>query len=89
LPGLIGSTLLWLNTEPMSEPNKELETLSYLLRCPVTGQRLHIATPEEIRLLSEHKGDGFLVSEDGMLAYPVKGGIPDLLPTDGIAIGDC
>jgi uncharacterized protein YbaR (Trm112 family) len=62
--------------------------LADLLRCPVTGQRLRIATSEEVRLVTEHDGDGFLVREDGMIAFPVKDGIPSLLPSDGIAIGD-
>ena len=56
--------------------------LSSLLRCPVTGQQLHIAAPEELSALSKKAGsdvDGFLVREDGTAAYPVKGGIPALL----------
>ena len=60
-----------------------LSELSALLRCPVTAQQLHIATPEELRALSRNAGDdadGFLVREDGTAAYPVKNGIPTLLP---------
>jgi hypothetical protein len=49
-----------------------LAQLSALLRCPVTGQQLHLATPEEFRLLASHDADGFLVREDGSAAYPVK-----------------
>ena len=40
-----------------------------LLRCPVTGQQLHIAAPEELSALSKKAGsdvDGFLVREDGV-----------------------
>jgi uncharacterized protein YbaR (Trm112 family) len=56
-----------------------LSELSALLRCPVTGHQLHLATPEEFRALSSHDADGFLVREDGQAAYPVKNGIPTLL----------
>jgi uncharacterized protein YbaR (Trm112 family) len=57
-----------------------ITALSSLLRCPITGQQLHIATPDELRALSDHEGHGFLVREDGTGAYPVLGGIPSLLP---------
>lgn len=65
-----------------------LDQLADLLRCPVTGQRLHLATPEEFRVLAHHDADGFLVREDGQAAYPVRGGIPALLPESLIPIGD-
>ena len=60
----------------------EIRELTDLLRCPMTGQRLHIATPEEVRSIpsdSGKDGDGFLVREDRSVAYPVRGGIPSLL----------
>ena len=57
-----------------------LTDLASLLRCPVTGQRLHMATPEEFRALASHDADGFLVREDGTAAFPVKSGIPSHLP---------
>ncbi len=63
-----------------------LAQLSALLRCPVTGQQLHLATPEEFRLLASHDADGFLVREDGSGAYPVKNGIPSLLPDSLIPV---
>jgi uncharacterized protein YbaR (Trm112 family) len=66
--------------------SETLSQLMALLRCPVTGQQLHLAKPEEVRALSRHDADGFLVREDGNIAYPVRGGIPALLPTDGIVI---
>jgi len=56
-----------------------LTDLASLLRCPVTGQQLHLATPDEFRSLASHDADGFLVREDGAAAFPVKGGIPSLL----------
>ena len=57
-----------------------LTDLAALLRCPVTGQQLHLATPEQFRALASHDADGFLVREDGAAAYPVVNGIPTLLP---------
>ena len=63
-----------------------LKALSSLLRCPITGQQLHIATPDELRALSGHDAQGFLVREDGTGAYPVVGGIPALLPESLIPI---
>jgi uncharacterized protein YbaR (Trm112 family) len=57
-----------------------LTELASLLRCPVTGQQLHLATPEEFRVLSSNNADGFLVREDGAAAFPVTNGIPSLLP---------
>ena len=57
-----------------------LSKLSALLCCPVTGQQLHLATPEEFSLLASHEADGFLVLEDSTAAYPVRSGIPSLLP---------
>jgi uncharacterized protein YbaR (Trm112 family) len=63
-----------------------LTALSSLLRCPITGQQLHIATPDELTALSGHDAHGFLVREDGTGAYPVVGGIPSLLPESLIAL---
>ena len=57
-----------------------IKELAALLRCPVTGQRLSMATPEELSALSKHVGDGFLIREDKAAAYPVVNGIPSLLP---------
>jgi uncharacterized protein YbaR (Trm112 family) len=72
----------------MSGIQQAIGELSSLLRCPVTGQQLHIATPEELKLssLSSHDADGFLVREDGGAAYPVKGSIPALLSESLIAL---
>jgi uncharacterized protein YbaR (Trm112 family) len=57
-----------------------LTDLAALLRCPVTGQQLLLATPEQFRALASHDADGFLVREDGTAAYPLVNGIPTLLP---------
>jgi hypothetical protein len=68
----------------------ELRELSALLRCPVTGQQLHIATPDELRVISASKAsneaDGFLVREDRSAAYPVKNGIPSLLSESALSL---
>jgi len=73
----------------MSGIQQAIGELSSLLRCPVTGQQLHIATPDELRVLSKspvNDADGFLVREDGTAVYPVKGGIPALLPESAIPL---
>ena len=63
-----------------------LTDLASLLRCPITGQQLHLATPEELRSLASLEADGFLVREDGTAAYPVEKGIPSLLSESIIPI---
>ena len=63
-----------------------LTDLAALLRCPLTGQQLYLATPEEFRTLASHDADGYLVREDGAAAFPVTGGIPDLLPESMIPL---
>jgi uncharacterized protein YbaR (Trm112 family) len=60
-----------------------LEQLADLLRCPVTGQSLRLADPREIAAIAAKAPadwEGFLVREDGKAAFPVKNGIPSLLP---------
>ena len=60
-----------------------LDQLADLLRCPVTGQRLRLAHPREVATIAAKAPadtEGFLVREDGKAAYPVKNGIPSLLP---------
>lgn len=68
---------------------EEIAGLTDLLRCPVTGQRLRIANPAEIAPIAAKAPadtEGFLIREDGQAAYPVKNGIPTLLPESLIPI---
>ena len=70
---------------------EEIAELTDLLRCPVTGQRLRIVNPAEIAPIAAKAPadtEGFLIREDGKAAYPVKNGIPSLLPESLIPIGD-
>ncbi len=73
----------------MSGLFEEIAGLTDLLRCPVTGQRLQIANPAEIAPIAAKAPadtEGFLIREDGKAAYPVKNGIPSLLPESLIPI---
>lgn len=66
-----------------------LEQLADLLRCPVTGQRLRLADPREVGSIAAKApadSDGFLIREDGLAAYPVRDGIPGLLPESLISL---
>ncbi|MEI6323357.1 MAG: hypothetical protein WCP60_09665 [bacterium] len=64
----------------MPVTSENLTGLTDLLCCPVTGQKLHIATQKELHQLLAQDANNFLVREDGTAAYPVRGGIPSLLP---------
>ena len=66
--------------------NEQLAELTDLLRCPLTGQKLRIASPEEVRSISNENADGFLVREDKTAAYPVVNGIPSLLPESAMTL---
>lgn len=50
-----------------------------LLRCPVSGQKLRMA-PE---LARNFGWETALATEDGRLVYPIRDGIPALLPEEG------
>ena len=73
----------------MAEIFQEIAGLTELLRCPLTGQRLQIADPKEVAPIAgkvTEDIEGFLIREDGQAAYPVKNGIPSLLPESLIPI---
>ena len=56
------------------------ETLA-LLRCPRTKQPLHVADADEFTRWTtlDQKAEGFLVTEDGSVAYPIDDGFPVIL----------
>lgn len=69
----------------MNEP-KLSETISSLLRCPVTQQSLRWVAAEE---LGEFDGDfpeGGFLSEDLSRAYPVKDGFPLLIKSAAVTL---
>ena len=62
---------------------------SSLFICPQTGKKLRQATDEELedlRASGEQNLDGAWIREDSVLAYPVKKGIPLLVPAAAIPI---
>ncbi len=56
-----------------------------LLRCPLTMQPLRLAPPELLARLPVSL-DSALVREDGAVVYPIRDGIPVLLPEEAIAV---
>lgn len=50
-----------------------------VLRCPLTGQALRLASDRELHVFSSGEASA-LIREDGQVIYPVRNGIPLLLP---------
>ena len=65
------------------------EALLEILCCPLTRQPLRRADAETLARAAERTstalGEG-LLREDGRMLYPVKNGIPLLVPEEGIAL---
>ena len=56
-----------------------------LLRCPLTMQPLRLAPPELLAKLPVPL-EAALVREDGAVVYPIRDGLPVLLPDEAIAV---
>ena len=56
-----------------------------LLRCPLTLQTLRLAPPELLARLPAPL-EAALVRADGAVAYPIRDGIPMLLPEEAIPL---
>ncbi|HEX8294843.1 MAG TPA: hypothetical protein VF593_00965 [Chthoniobacteraceae bacterium] len=54
-----------------------------LIRCPLTMQKLRLATPAELAGI-EPPLEGALLREDGAMLYPIRSGIPILLAEEAI-----
>ena len=68
-----------------------MPTLEYssLFICPQSGQKLRQATSEElesIQVAGEPTLDAAWIREDSAVAYPVKKGIPLLVPSSAIPL---
>lgn len=90
-----------INSDSIEEISKELLKL---LACPVSGQKLHQATKEEIEninmLISQRKIirknneklvkklSSALIREDGKIGYSIEDSIPNLLSDHGFEIPD-
>ncbi len=50
-----------------------------IVRCPLNGEALHLGSSEEtVQFPGDY--DSLLVRDDGQAGYPVKDGIPRLVP---------
>jgi uncharacterized protein YbaR (Trm112 family) len=62
---------------------------STLFICPQTGKKLRQATSEEMesmQVAGQPNLDGAWIREDAAVAYPVKKGIPLLVPGEAILL---
>lgn len=75
-----------------------------LLVCPATHQDVALATPDEIGDINRAIGEGrvrtaagkpvdepieaALIRADRAIAYPIRDGIPVMLATEGLALGE-
>ena len=77
-----------MEESPLSDPLLER------LRCPETGQRLRLATPDEIEQAKANHGleepapdfRTALVREDGKRLFPVIEGLPVMLKEQGLPL---
>lgn len=77
-------------------------SLLEILRCPLDGQPLALIAPQRLRWLQDQLAAGALrdhndgrvdepfdqalVTADGRRAYPVRSGIPTLIPSESIPL---
>ena len=58
--------------------------LIQILSCPVTRQPLREASDEELKMFDPGLAEG-LIREDGLVLYPIRNGIPLLVPDAAIS----